>query len=209
MEPQLEEPHNITVEIENKECKGLKMLESSGVEKYALMDIRRAAEGPTRHLIKFPQEKTRKLPIQLFSEARVDKSGKVTSAWFNTDGCTICNTILGNGSFLISAKHVEGYSIIYNFVAPSFSSYKNIISTLESQDLKVKILGVEKFKPKSKTLTEKQERVLWLALKMGFFAFPRKITMKDLSERAGVGLSTLSEIVRRGTRRLVEDHFEL
>ena len=57
-------------------------------------------------------------------------------------------------------------------------------------------------------MTEKQERVLWLALKMGFFEFPRRITMLELSRRLGVGLSTLSEIIRRGIRRLLENHFE-
>jgi len=74
--------------------------------------------------------------------------------------------------------------------------------------LKPKILEVGKFRPKGKTLTEKQERVLWLALKMGFFEFSRKITMAELSRRLGLGLSTLSEITRRGIRRLLEDHFE-
>jgi predicted DNA binding protein len=82
------------------------------------------------------------------------------------------------------------------------------IRILEASGLKPKILEIGKFKPKGEVLTEKQERVLWLALKMGFFDFPRKITMLELSSRLGVGLSTLSEIARRGIRRLLEYHFE-
>ena len=58
-------------------------------------------------------------------------------------------------------------------------------------------------------MTKKQEKVLWIALKMGFFEFPRKIHMRELSEKLGISMSNLSEILRRGLRRLVEAHFIL
>lgn len=57
-------------------------------------------------------------------------------------------------------------------------------------------------------LTEKQERLLWLALKMGFLDYPRKINAVELSRRVGIRASTLSEITRRGIHRLLEQHFE-
>ncbi|MCK4634152.1 helix-turn-helix domain-containing protein, partial [Candidatus Bathyarchaeota archaeon] len=71
-----------------------------------------------------------------------------------------------------------------------------------------KILEVGKFQRRREILTEKQERALWLAFKMGFFKYPRNLTMQELSLRLGVSLSTLSETMRRGLRRLLEDHFE-
>jgi len=98
--------------------------------------------------------------------------------------------------------------MIYSFVAPNFEAFKSIVSTLEASGLKPKTLEVWKFRPRGKILTEKQERALWLGLKMGFFEFPRKITMLELSRVLGVKLSTLSEITRRGMRRLLKHHFE-
>ena len=71
-----------------------------------------------------------------------------------------------------------------------------------------KILQVVKFKPKSRILTDKQERVLWLALKLGFFDYPRKINSIELSRRLGIAPSTLSEMTRRGMRKLLESYFE-
>jgi predicted DNA binding protein len=207
MNQPLDDPYYIAMEIENQRCKGLRMLENAGVEKYSLIDIRGVPEGPARHLIKMPPEKIKNLPEKLFTETRIDKSKGITSAWFNTDGCDICNTIFANGSFLISARHIKGYKIIYSFVAPNSDAFKKINSSLEAQGINFKVLDIGKFKPSSKTLTEKQERALWLALKMGFFEYPRKITMLQLSERLGIGLSTLSELLRRGLRRLLEDHF--
>jgi predicted DNA binding protein len=183
------------------------MLENAGVEKYALVDIRGTLKGPTRHLIRLSPTESAKLPEKLFTETHLDQAGNITSAWFNTNGCDICNTILANSSFLISARHVQGYTIVYSFVTPNFNAYRQIITALEAQKMEFKILEVGKFQPRSKTLTEKQERVLWLALKMGFFEYPRKLTMRQLAKRLDSGLSSLSELLRRGLRRLVEEHF--
>jgi len=156
-----------------------------------------------------PSHEASRIPKDAFTKIR--SNGKFdgrASAWFESDGCDACKAILSHNSFLISGRHVERYTIIYSFVAPSFDAFKSIMSTLEAKGLMPKILEVAKFKPKGKILTEKQERVLWLALKMGFFKYPRKLTMLELAQRLGVGLSTLSEITRRGMRRLLENHFE-
>ena len=207
MSKPLDEPYHVVMEIENRQCKGLRMLEDAGVQQYTLVDVRGVPHGPTRHLNRMPSNEFSNLPEKLFAESHIDTSENITSAWFNSDGCDICSTILANGSFLISMRHVKEYIVIYSFVTPNSSSYETIITTLNAKNTKFSILEVGKFKPRSKTLTEKQERVLWLALKMGFFEYPRKLTMLQLSKRLGIGLSSLSEILRRGLRRLLEDHF--
>ncbi len=210
MERSQDEPYHITIEIVNTGCKGLRMFETSGIQQYTLSDIRGLPTGLTRHLVKIPSKEITAIPEDSFSEIRRDgKLGGGASAWFDSDGCDVCKTILSHNSFLISGRHVEGHTIVYSFVAPNFDAFQRIVSTLEANGLEPKILEVARFKPKGKVLTEKQERALWLALKMGFFEFPRKITMLELSRRLGIGLSTLSEITRRGIRRLLEDHFEI
>ena len=59
----LNEPYHVTIEVINKKCKGLRLLESSGVEQYTLVDVRSLPEGLTRHLITIPKEQvTKTLP---------------------------------------------------------------------------------------------------------------------------------------------------
>ncbi len=209
MEQSQDEPYHVTIEIVNRQCKGLKRLKDLGIRQYTVSDVRGLPEGLTRHLIKMPSKEINQIPRDAFTKIR--SGGKFNggaTAWFDSDGCDVCEAILSHNSFLISGRHIEGYTILYTFVAPNFDAFKNIVSALEASGLKPKILEAARFKPKSKILTERQERVLWLALKMGFFEYPRKITMLELARRLGVGLSTLSEIARRGMRRLLEDHFE-
>ena len=209
MQRREDEPIHVTFEILNKVCKGLRMLRDSGIQQFTLSDVRGIPGGLTRHLVRAPSHEISEVPAETFTKIR--SSGKFVgraSVWFDSDGCDVCKAILSQKAFLVSGRHIEDYTILYSFVAPNFDAFKSIVSTLETSGLEPKILEVARFKPKGKILTEKQERVLWLALKMGFFEFPRKITMLELSRRLGVALSTLSEITRRGIRRLLERHFE-
>ena len=198
------QPYHVSIEIVNNKCKGLSMLESLGVGEYRLSDVRGLAEGSTRHLIKIPKEKVGRLPKNKF--ARISSSGET---WFDSDGCEICKAILYEKSFLISATHLSDYTMIYDFVVPDYKAFQNIVLKLEGHGLSLKILEVTKFKPKMTVLAEKQERTLWLALKLGFFDYPRKIDSVELSKKLGIAPSTLSEITRRGMRRLLRHFFDV
>lgn len=54
-------------------------------------------------------------------------------------------------------------------------------------------------------LTPQQRETLVLAFEMGFFDIPRKATMEDLADRLDVSNQAVSERLRRGYARLVED----
>lgn len=125
-----------------------------------------------------------------------------------SEDCDVCNTILSHGSFLVSGTSMKNYTFIYDFIVPNFDAYLGIISALESVNLKVKVLRLTKVRPKGKILTEKQERILWLALEAGLFDYPKRIDMVEFSRKLGISPSTLSEVVRRGVRRLLENYFE-
>ena len=200
----LNEPYHVTIEIVNERCRGLKMLESSGIEQYTLADVRGLPEGSTRHLIKIPKEHVSKMPEDKFTTIS-SSSGEL---WFDSDGCDVCNAILSHRSFLVSARHISDYTIVYDFVVPNHEAFRNIVNTLEDSGLSPKILEATKFKPKMGVLTEKQERVLWLALKLCFFDYPRKINSIEFSKKLGIVPSTLSEITRRGMRKLLKHYFE-
>ncbi|MBK5132905.1 helix-turn-helix domain-containing protein [Candidatus Bathyarchaeota archaeon] len=128
--------------------------------------------------------------------------------WFESKGCEVCETILSRDAFLISGKSIENHTIMYSLIVPTFESYRKIITAMEKTGHKVKILKKGNFEPKTGILTEKQEKIFWLLLKGGFFDYPRKVELKELSTKIGINPSSLLEMNRRGTRRLVEHYFE-
>jgi len=93
-------------------------------------------------------------------------------------------------------------------MVPTFQAYRGIITDLEKTGHKVTVRKVGKFEQQTGVLTENQERIFWLALKSGFFDYPRQIDMAELASKLGIASATLSEILRRGTRRLLEHYFK-
>lgn len=199
------EPYQIVIEVENKNCKMVKKLASLGFKHLKVVDVRSSMSGSVRHLMDLGEEQARKVPKELKTRGHVE--GK-SSVWLESEGCEVCNTILEHGAFLVSGKSMQNQIITYNFMVPTVESYKGIITDLEKTGHKVKILKVGKFEQKIDILTENQERIFWLALKSGFFDYPRQIDMAKLAKKLGISTATLSEIVRRGTRRLLEHYFK-
>lgn len=202
-------PYHIAIEVVNKRCEVLKTLENLGVQHFQIVDVRSSGGNLTRHLVRMSSKQVSSIPrSMLFRVGSEGKLGGETSVWIDSRGCEVCSAILSHGSFLISGRNVKDFVFVYNFIVPSYDIFKNIVSSLESAGLKPKILEVGKFVSKGRVLTEKQERTLWIALRMGFFDYPRKIDTLELSRRLGIAPSTLSETKRRGIRRLLEDHFK-
>jgi predicted DNA binding protein len=197
----------VTIEVENTQCKGLELISKLGINSCKLIDVRRLPEGLVRHLISFPFSEIDKVSGEKL-RIRSGSSGSNVLASFETEGCNLCSTLLSKGAFLISGRHLEGYKMIYEFIVPKHEAFKEILSMLESLGFKPRVLSLYKHEPKEGVLTEKQENVLWLALKMGYFDYPRKIGTKELARTLGIVPSTFSEILRGGMRRLLEKYFE-
>ncbi|ABM81338.1 helix-turn-helix domain-containing protein [Hyperthermus butylicus] len=53
-------------------------------------------------------------------------------------------------------------------------------------------------------LTEKQELALIYAYLMGYYSFPRRISLKSLAAKLGVSVSTLAELLRKAEAKVVE-----
>jgi predicted DNA binding protein len=202
-------PCRVSIEILNEQCKVLKMFRDLGFHRFEVVDVRRLPHGVTRHLVRIPGENLARIPKHTNVRVRNSvEAGKGAVVWFETKGCDVCNTIVSKGAFLITAWNTEGNDIIYTFIAPNMKTAQDIISTLEALNFGLKILGMGRYKRRTSILTEKQEIALWLALESGFFDYPRKIGVSDLSRKLKVSSSTLSEIMRRGIRRLLEYYFE-
>jgi predicted DNA binding protein len=205
------EPYHVVLEVENRECSILKRLASLEIKKFKVRDIRSSNSITVKHLIELDMEEALKVRSEV-SELK-NKNFKnmlrgKPSVWFESKGCKICKTILSSDAFLVSGKSLTDYVIMYSFMVPSFDSYQQIVAAMEGEGLKVNVLKMGRFEPRSDLLTERQERIFWLALKGGFFDYPRKIDTSELSAKLGISPSTLSEITRRGMRRLLENYFK-
>jgi len=54
------EPYHITIEIDNRQCKTLKLFAQLGIQRFELTDIRGYIPGLTKHLVKLSREQSKK-----------------------------------------------------------------------------------------------------------------------------------------------------
>ena len=176
-----------------------------GFKHLKVVDVRSSSTGSVRHLMDVGQDQAHKVPKELAAKGFIE--GK-TSVWLESEGCEVCNTILAHDAFLVSGKSMQDNMITYSFMVPTHEAYRGILADLQKMGHKVNVLKIGKFEPQIGVLTENQERIFWLALKSGFFDYPRQIGMAELAAKLGISPATLSEIIRRGTRRLLEHYFK-
>jgi predicted DNA binding protein len=199
------EPYQVVIEVENKQCKMVGKLASLGFSHLKVVDVRSSSTGSVRHLMDIGEDQAKKVPKELAAKGHVESK---SSVWLESEGCEVCNTILGHDAFLVSGKSMQNSIITYSFMVPTFEAYRGIITDLEKEGHKVNVVKIGKFEQQIGVLTENQERIFWLALKSGFFDYPRQIGMAELAAKLGITAATLSEIMRRGTRRLLEHYFK-
>jgi predicted DNA binding protein len=199
------EPYQVVIEVENKQCKMVGKLAAMGFKRLKVVDVRSSKSGSVRHLMDMGEEQAQKIPRELAAKGQVE--GK-SAVWLESEGCEVCNTILAHDAFLVSGKSMPDNIITYSFMVPTHEAFRGILSDLEKSGHKVTVRKVGKFEPQIDVLTENQERIFWLALKSGFFDYPRHVGMAELGAKLGISAATLSEIMRRGTRRLLEHYFK-
>lgn len=112
-------------------------------------------------------------------------------------------TVLRSGCFLRGGRTLDKERTEWWLVAKDEASIRRMVGELESEGCQVEIRSKLEVKGPF-ALTKRQERVVVMALELGYYDFPRRITAKELAKRLGVAPSTLSEILQRSERKLVD-----
>jgi predicted DNA binding protein len=123
-----------------------------------------------------------------------------------TQNCPVCSTLSGLNCFLLSAVTREDGKMEWRLLLSGDETLKKVTARLEAQDVGFEILQISHL-DNLNDLTARQEQIVRLALEMGYFEFPKKIRLEELSERLGVSAGTLSEILRRAEKNILTRYF--
>jgi predicted DNA binding protein len=83
---------------------------------------------------------------------------------------------------------------------------KELTKRLESKGVNCTIEEISRL-TKKEDLTTRQEQIVKMALEFGYFEFPKKIRLVELSEKLGISAGTLSEILRRAEKHILSKYF--
>lgn len=100
--------------------------------------------------------------------------------------------------------NAEGQPASWRFIVRRTNDLRQILSKLSQDGVETRIEDVSPLDQKA-TLTGRQKEIIVTAVAQGYFEFPRKISLTNLSKLVGIKPSTLSEILRCAERRIMEN----
>ncbi|MHB8587046.1 MAG: helix-turn-helix domain-containing protein [Thermoplasmatota archaeon] len=78
------------------------------------------------------------------------------------------------------------------------------VNRLRENGTEVQILSAKPYRQEA-GLTDRQREIMDAAVDQGYFEVPRRVTLTKLADRLGIAKSTLSEILARGEKHLLEE----
>ncbi len=132
--------------------------------------------------------------------------GKIIGA-ITTTRCDICRILTDADAFLISAESKGEGKVEWTLILSDKSVLKDIFDRLEGKSVKADLIKLTKIDDKE-TLTDRQDKITHVAFERGYFDYPKRISLRELARMFDVSPSTLSEILRKGQRKIVLDYFK-
>lgn len=148
----------------------------------------------------------RRNPYVANVDAILPPKGKIL-ATLEVRECHACSALAQSACFLTEATATERGGVEWRILTPRRSAAEDLVKTLRGKGLDIEVRAVRTARG-SGALTDRQERVLSLAHKLGYFEFPKKINLGDLAKKLGVAKSTLSEILRTGEEKILHEYFQ-
>lgn len=148
----------------------------------------------------------RKNPLVSKVDTTMTEKGKIVGA-VTTSRCDICRILTDADVFLVSAESRGGGKVDWTIILSDKEVLKTIFDHLKNKSVEAELVKLTKIDDKE-TLTERQDKITHVAFERGYFDYPKRISLRELARMFDVSPSTLSEILRKGQRKIVLDYFK-
>ncbi len=134
-----------------------------------------------------------------------DDGGETLPLLLVLDRPSICRASSDSAIICLDCPlNAEGQPASWRFIVRRTNDLRQILSKLSQDGVETRIEDVSPLDQKA-TLTGRQKEIIATAVAQGYFEFPRKVSLTNLSQLVGIKPSTLSEILRSAERRIMEN----
>ncbi len=120
--------------------------------------------------------------------------------------CAACIALKQSDCFMVSSRSRSGGWLEWAVAADNNSMVHDLVYLLEKNKCEVQLIRISGSSGAS-GLTLRQEEILQFAYSNGYYEYPRRISLRDLSRIFDISTSTISEILRAGQRRIFSEYF--
>lgn len=132
-------------------------------------------------------------------------SGNMLIGEIILDNCPACTALNSSECFMISSKSIDDH-IQWTVTGRKNVDIYNLLNYLKIHGCDVYLKKISS--PSDFNITERQKEVLRYAFDKGYFEYPKKIKIKDISTAFNIANSTVSEILRGGQRAIFSEYFK-
>lgn len=133
------------------------------------------------------------------------RKGSVLGA-ISTTRCATCSALNSTDCFLASSLADKEGDVEWKIITANEKSLLDLIDKLEKRGVKAELVSKVNI-DKDSILTARQEQILQVAYKRGYFDYPKRINIRELARIFGVSISTMSEILRKGEKKIIGSYF--
>ena len=184
--------HKVTIKIVNRRRSG-----KTGVRD--LVEIAGSRDDLEAVLLEFRNE-----PWVKSYDLDFIESGKLIGEVL-TYRCLACAMLAESNCHLVSANGTSDGGVLWHIMSSDRDDVRNLVTRLNEAMFNAELLRLAPIVG-HEVLTRRQEEIIMMAFEKGYFETPRKVKLKDLAQVTGVSQATLSEILRKGQKRIVVDY---
>lgn len=152
-------------------------------------------------------EEIRKHPsIERVEVSRSD-GGRVSAMVMNRT-CRAGQILAASDCFMVAANSLDDGRVRWRLISGKEGSLQALVEELRGVGCEVEVERVGAMRDES-VLTKRQEEVLALALKEGYYETPKRIHLSELAKRLKIAPSSLGEVLKRAEKAVIEQHLDL
>jgi HTH DNA binding domain len=116
----------------------------------------------------------------------------------------ICSASMGVGVVCLQCPYSQGgEKVAWKVLVRRSGDIRALVGRLKDKGISTHITSISEV-DQEELLTGRQKEVISTAVRLGFFDFPRKVSVTELGAKLGIKPSTLSEILRSAERKIME-----
>lgn len=195
-------PRMWLTEIPKRHEVSIRIVDRRPSGKYGVRDLVEVT-GPRQDLEAILEELRSEPWVKSFDLDFVDSDKLVGEV--STYRCLACASLVRSNCYLVSAYAQRDGAIKWRVMTSSRDELKKLVAKLEKSDCEVTLQKLTSVDDRE-VLTDRQKEITLMAFEKGYFETPRRVKLKDLSRVTGVSQATLSEILRKGQKRIFVEY---
>ncbi len=125
--------------------------------------------------------------------------------WVEGKSCSACSFLAKSNMPVVASRTVDEKHVAFRILVQSRKSLEFFITQMTKAGLKPKVTDIRSGQGLS--LTDREKEVLLFAFNHGYFESNRQSSLTDIAKMLDVSTSSLSDMMRRSMRKIVEDYF--